>query len=229
MMPIRDINPTRTTPYVTRALVFLNVAVFILTFFRPDYPRIVAYWGFRSIYLFRWVRLETLFTSMFLHAGILHLVGNMIYLWIFGDNVEDALGHLRYLLAYLTSGVVAAVTQSIMDPISNFPMIGASGAISGVLGMYLLFYPRARIVTLVFFGYFVTTVVLPAYHYLWFWFLMQFILGSITLFSRVPSNVAYWAHIGGFVAGLVIASIVYNTVRVKSKRMEYMDFLYDYL
>ncbi len=229
MMPIRDINPTRSTPYVTRALVFLNIAIFLLTFFRPDYPKIVALWGFRPIYLYNFVRLETIFTSMFLHADLHHLIVNMIYLWIFGDNVEDALGHVKFLAAYLFSGIAAATMQSIVEPNSIFPMIGASGAISGVLGIYIVFYPRARIITLVFLGFLITTIVLPAYHYLWFWFLIQLLFGGISLISRIPSNVAYWAHIGGFIAGLAIALITYNTFNVRRKREEYYDLLYDYL
>jgi len=226
MMPIRDINPTHTTPIVTRALVAINVLVFIVTFFNPRFPQIVDTWGFRPIYLYLGMRLETLFTSMFLHADIHHIFGNMLYLWIFGDNVEDALGHEKFLVAYLGSGIVAAIIQSLFTPYSIVPMIGASGAISGVLGMYLLFYPRARIVTLLFLGYFVTTAVLPAYHYIWFWFLMQFILGSVSILNPVPAGVAYWAHIGGFVAGLIIGRMLYNSERVRMKRMEYWELLY---
>ncbi len=226
MMPIRDINPTHTTPIVTRTLVAINVLVFIATFFNPKFPQIVDTWGFKPIYLYLGVRLETLFTSMFLHADIHHIFGNMLYLWIFGDNVEDALGHEKFLIAYLTSGIVAAIVQSIFSPFSLVPMIGASGAISGVLGMYLLFYPRARIVTLLFLGYFVTTAVLPAYHYIWFWFIMQFILGSISILNPVPAGVAYWAHIGGFVAGMVIGRMLYHTERVRMKRREYWELIY---
>lgn len=226
MMPIRDINPTHTPPIVTRALVAINVLVFIATFFNPKFPRIVDNWGFKPIYLFLGIRLETLFTSMFLHADIHHIFGNMLYLWIFGDNVEDALGHGKFLIAYLISGIVAAMLQSLLTPFSSIPMIGASGAISGVLGMYLLFYPRARIVTLLFLGYFVTTAVIPAYHYIWFWFILQFLLGSITLLNPIPAGVAYWAHIGGFISGLLIGSMFYNTERVMIKRREYWEFLY---
>ena len=226
MMPIKDINPTHTTPIVTRALVLINIVVFILTFFRPDFPKIVNTWGFKPIYLVHMVRLETIFTSMFLHSDIHHIFGNMLYLWIFGDNVEDALGHIRFLLAYLASGIVGALAQSTFSPLSTIPMIGASGAISGVLGMYLVFYPRAKIITLLFLGYFITTYVLPAYHYIWFWFLMQFILGSISVLNPVPAGVAYWAHIGGFITGLLIGWMLYNTKRVQMKRREYLELLF---
>ncbi len=226
MMPIRDINPTHTRPIVTKTLVAINVIAFIITFFNPRFPQIVDTWGFKPIYLFLGVRLETLFTSMFLHADVQHIFGNMLYLWIFGDNVEDALGHGRFLATYIASGVAAAIIQSLFTPLSIVPMIGASGAISGVLGMYLVFYPRARIVTLLFLGYFITTAVLPAYHYIWFWFIMQFILGSITVLNPVPAGVAYWAHIGGFLAGMLIGRIFINSDRVRMKRREYIELLY---
>ncbi|HIE36562.1 TPA: rhomboid family intramembrane serine protease [Candidatus Geothermarchaeota archaeon] len=225
MMPIKDINPTHTKPVVTRLLVGINIIIFIVTFFNPRFTDIIDMWGFRPIYLYTGIRLETIFTSMFLHGDIHHIFGNMLYLWIFGDNVEDALGHGKYLMTYLVSGVAASAIQSIFSPISTVPMIGASGAISGILGMYLLFYPRARIVTLLFLGYFITTTVLPAFHYIWFWFIMQFILGSISILNPIPVGVAYWAHIGGFVTGLLIGAILYNTRQVRLKRMEYLEYI----
>jgi len=151
--------------------------------------------------------LHTLFTSMFLHADILHLFFNMVYLYIFGDNVEDAFGHVGYAAFYLFSGLVASAAHllSVMNDVweSSIPTIGASGAISGVLGAYIVLYPRARVLTLVIY-YFITIVPIPAFYFLGFWFLLQFLyvlLGS-------AAGVAYWAHIGGFVAGVAIALLV---------------------
>jgi membrane associated rhomboid family serine protease len=139
---------------------------------------------------------------MFLHGGWLHLGGNMLFLWIFGDNVEDSLGHARFLVFYLASGVAAAFAQGAVDPASTIPMIGASGAISGVLGAYLLLHPRATVRTLIFIFFFVTIVHVPAMIVLGVWFLMQF-LSAATAAPNEP-GVAFWAHIGGFVAGMAL-------------------------
>jgi membrane associated rhomboid family serine protease len=140
---------------------------------------------------------------MFLHGGFAHLLGNMVFLWIFGNNVEDATGHLRFVLFYLTCGVAAALSHVAAQPGSTVPMVGASGAISGVLGAYFLLYPHARIVTLVFLGFFAQTVQIPAFFFLGFWFLMQFLSGAVSIGSR-GGGVAWFAHIGGFIAGLVL-------------------------
>ncbi|HUM02896.1 MAG TPA: rhomboid family intramembrane serine protease, partial [Thermoanaerobaculia bacterium] len=152
--------------------------------------------------------LATVFTAMFLHGGFLHLGGNLLYLWIFGDNVEDALGHFRYLVFYLASGVAAAVLQTVLNPASAVPNIGASGAIAGVLGGYFVLYPRARVVTLVPLFFLFPLVEVPAAVYLLFWFVMQFWMGSADLASaaRRPDagGVAWWAHVGGFVAGALL-------------------------
>jgi hypothetical protein len=145
---------------------------------------------------------------MFLHGGFLHLGGNLLYLWIFGDNVEDALGHVRYVFFYLASGVAAAVLQTILMPSSTLPNIGASGAIAGVLGGYLVLYPRARVVTLVPLFLLFPLVEIPAGVYLLFWFVMQFWMGSANLASAgrrgESGGVAWWAHVGGFLAGLIL-------------------------
>jgi len=150
----------------------------------------------------------TLLTSQFLHGGILHLVFNMWYLWIFADNVEDRLGHMRFLLLYLGCGVAAAVTQLLITPRSSIPMVGASGAIAGVLGAYLLMFPTARIVTWVPLGFFMERIELPAALFLGFWFLIQWFQGmtSIGRFTDV-GGVAFWAHIGGFVTGVIAIAL----------------------
>jgi membrane associated rhomboid family serine protease len=149
--------------------------------------------------------LLTVFTSMFLHGGFLHLAGNMLYLWIFGDNVEDVLGHLRFAVLYLLSGAGAAVAQVVMSPDSRIPMVGASGAISGALGAYLFLFPRARILTLVIFGFFIRFVHVPAVIVLGFWIVIQVFSGLLSYGAGgEEGGVAWFAHIGGFVAGVAL-------------------------
>lgn len=212
-LPIRDINPTRSFPLVTKGLVFVNIAVFIYQILDPavtgEYAFVPAL-AFSEPY--RWV------THMFLHGGIMHILGNMIYLWVFGDNVEDYYGHLRFLFLYLFWGVAAAfahwastVAQASMikNPLLRreilmTPTVGASGAISGVLGAYLVLYPRARILTVTFFIV-ITLVEVPAWAYIGFWFLYQLFYGFIDFFALQVGGVAYFAHIGGFVAGALTA------------------------
>ncbi len=144
----------------------------------------------------------TIATSMFLHGGVLHLLGNMVFLWIFGNNVEDATGHLRFIVFYLACGAVAALTHILTHPASNVPMVGASGAISGVLGAYFLLYPRARIVTLIWLGFFAQTVQVPAFVFLGFWFLVQSLSWAVG--GGEGGGVAFGAHVGGFIAGLLL-------------------------
>ncbi len=224
MFPLKDVNPSFSYPYVTKSLIALNTAIFFLTFFRDDYPLIVETWGFKPIYLYTGVRLETLFTSMFLHGDLHHLLGNMVFLWIFGDNVEDALGHFRFLVFYLSSGVFAAFIQSIFSNDPFIVMIGASGAISGVLGIYILFFPYARILTLVFY-FFITIIEIPAYHFIWIWFVVQVINGTFSLLAPQPIGVAYWAHIGGFVFGLALGYLFRDVYRVRVKRDAYRHWI----
>jgi membrane associated rhomboid family serine protease len=148
--------------------------------------------------------LATPFTSMFMHAGLMHLVGNMLYLWIFGDNVEDRMGHVKYAVFYVLCGVGAAAAHTAIDPTSQVPTVGASGAIAGVLGAYLLAFPRAQVSTLVPLGFFITVARLPALIVLGFWFVLQFISGLGSLSMRQMGGVAWWAHIGGFVVGMAL-------------------------
>jgi membrane associated rhomboid family serine protease len=152
-------------------------------------------------------RLYTLFTSMFLHGGITHIAGNMVYLSIFGDNIEDALGRARYLFFYFLCGIAASLTHMLTTADLSVPTIGASGAISGILGAYLILYPRARILTLVFY-YWIHLIRIPAIFFLGFWFILQFISGWLTLAFEITSGVAYWAHIGGFAVGMALAPLL---------------------
>ncbi|NPA31645.1 MAG: rhomboid family intramembrane serine protease [Chloroflexi bacterium] len=214
MIPIQDTVRSRTFPLVTWSLIALNVVVF---FYEASLPpalqeRFITTWGFVPARLFGgqvlW-GLVTLFTSMFLHGGWFHLISNMWALYIFGDNVEDRMGPGRYLLFYILSGLAAALLQGALTPWSRVPMVGASGAISGVLGAYFLFYPQARVITWVpvflFFGYYID---IPAVLYLGLWFFSQFYSGLFSLAlpqGMQGGGVAWWAHIGGFLFGLLFA------------------------
>jgi membrane associated rhomboid family serine protease len=150
---------------------------------------------------------STVLTSMFMHGGWIHLLGNMWFLWIFGNNIEDAMGHARFAVFYLVCGVIAALTQVLVDPHSAVPMVGASGAISGVMGAYVLLFPRVRVHTLVWLGFFVTTVTLPAYLMLGYWFAYQLLLGTVGVLAQVEGGTAFWAHIGGFLAGMALIKL----------------------
>jgi membrane associated rhomboid family serine protease len=209
LLPIKDINKALTTPHVNRMLILVNVIVFLMMLL-SDYGLIDDNSFARDVeekfamspyYIVRGKRLFTLFTSMFLHAGWLHLIGNMLYLYIFGDNVEDVFGHMSYLVFYIICGLAASFTyiMSLESFIQTDLVVGASGAISGVLGAYLVLYPKARILTLVF----PLIVPIPAVIFIGFWFLIQWL--NVIFVSG--GMVAYWAHIGGFIAGMILALI----------------------
>ncbi len=209
MIPLKDNIPTRTVPIITVGIIVVNISIFIWEslLFPEEREQVFRYFGLipRELTVALGSRMEllpynviTIFTSMFLHGGLLHLLGNMLYLWIFGNNIEDSLGHGRFLYFYLLSGLFAALAQYLYDPMSNVPMIGASGAVSGVLGAYLVLYPTARVITLVFIFIFIKIIELPALIFLTFWFFMQFLYSNI-------EGVAWYAHIGGFLFGLVVA------------------------
>ena len=213
MIPLRDTIPSRRLPWVTRTLVAANISAFALELQRgPALEAFIFQFGVVPTHwivsspsdLLDWPQLFlALLTSQFLHGGVFHLASNMLYLWIFADNVEDRLGHGAFLLLYLGSGVAAAVTQILASPHSAVPMVGASGAIAGVLGAYLLLFPAARIVTLVPLGWFWKTIEVPAFVFLGLWFLLQWFQG-VTTIGQVAGvgGVAFWAHIGGFLAGM---------------------------
>ncbi len=202
LFPYKDENVTKTTPVVTYGIIILCVIAFVWSL--TDFEGIINGYGFVPANFV----LITLITSMFLHAGIGHLFGNLWYLWIFGDNVEDKLGKAKYVLFYIASGIAATMAQYATDPISVIPTIGASGAISGVLGAYLVFYPKVRVKVI---GPMYSTFEIPAVAMIGFWFVMQFIFGTMSLFGAT-SSIAFWAHIGGFIFGAA-AAYAYKSIK----------------
>ncbi|MFQ5894875.1 MAG: rhomboid family intramembrane serine protease [Nitrospinota bacterium] len=210
MIPLKDDNPTERFPVVTVTLIALNVLIFLYQLgLGQDQPHFVYQFGAIPSLVVAYpaalpVQLTTL-TSMFLHGGILHVGGNMLYLWIFGNNIEDTLGRGRFLSYYLLCGLVAAWAHILVNPASQVPVIGASGAVSGVLGAYLILFPKARVLTLVTLGYFWRVVHLPAVVVLGFWIVVQLINGSLSI--GVESGVAWFAHVGGFAAGLLLLPV----------------------
>ncbi len=210
MFPIRDSLPSRRRPWITYGIIALNVLVYLYELMLGPYlNRFIWSFGFVPARFFAIGDWETVFTSMFMHGGFLHIAGNMLYLWVFGDNVEDVLGRLYYPIFYLATGVAAVFAHALFFPDSRIPLVGASGAISGVLGAYLLFFPRNRITTLVFWGWFFDFIEVPALVYLLFWFVLQMINGALSAVAAGGAGVAYFAHAGGFVAGLILALPVY--------------------
>ena len=204
MIPLRDVIPSRTTPYVTIGLIVVNVLVFLyeITLGDPYREEFILYFGLVPA-AFSWVAVVT---SMFLHGGLLHVGGNMLFLWIFGDNVEDRMGHGRFVVFYLLCGAAAALAQTAMNPDSVVPMVGASGAVAGVMGAYFVLYPHSRIVTLVPLFVFFHVMEVPALVFLGLWFVLQFIsgVGSIAAATggEPAGGIAFWAHVAGFVAGV---------------------------
>jgi membrane associated rhomboid family serine protease len=219
LIPLRDTIPTRSVPLVNSVLIAACVGVFAVQVLSGGGGEaLVRAFGFVPARLFHPGELGPgsltlgaigLFSSMFLHGGFLHLAGNMLFLWIFGDNVEDALGHGRYLLFYVGSGLLASLLQGLFATSSLVPMVGASGAIAGVLGAYFVLYPHARVVTLVPLFFLFPLVEVPAFVFLLLWFLLQFWQGSAVLVTSgragaAGGGVAWWAHVGGFVAGIAL-------------------------
>ncbi len=206
MFPIRDHNPSGGRPFVTLLLIAVNVAVFLAYWLGlPSewaVQRFLFDWGLVPQVVTSGRRIETLVTSMFLHGGWMHLIGNMWFLWLFGDNMEDQLGHLRFAGFYLLAGLAAAALQIAADPGSGLPMVGASGAIAGVMGGYLLLFPKARVDVLFIFLIFFRVFPIPAWIVLGFWFGAQLVSGAVT--PSDAGGVAYWAHAGGFLGGLVL-------------------------
>ena len=213
LLPLKDDNPTSSFPFVTIGLILANALVFYhqITLDFTESQRFISQWGAIPYQITHGEVFHdapsiplplTLFSSMFLHGGFLHLFGNMLYLWIFGNNIEDALGHFRFFLFYLVCGLLAAAVQIFSGPDMTVPMIGASGAIAGILGAYLLLFPRARVLTLLFVIIFVKLIRIPAIIILGFWFIIQ-LLGAGT----AATNVAFFAHIGGFISGLILVKV----------------------
>ena len=230
MIPLADENPTRSKPYIVYMLLILNVFVYLVDALGRQGP-IGGLWSYSMIpkavvtneptqHIVRMVvgntlqqykiihqgldpQWLTIFTSMFMHASLMHIGGNMLYLWIFGNNIEDVLGHFKFLVFYLACGFLAAVAHILSDVNSVIPTVGASGAIAGILGAYILLFPGARVRTMIIFGWFIDFVALPASLVLGVWFLIQ-LTGLAGTGGQIGGGVAYWAHVGGFVAGLVI-------------------------
>jgi membrane associated rhomboid family serine protease len=225
VIPLRDVIPSRTTPYVTISLVAINVLVFLYQFaLGPAVNQFVLAFGLVPAY-FSWVNVVT---SMFLHGGFLHVAGNMLYLWIFGDNVEDRMGHGRFLAFYLLCGTAAALGQTLTVPDSMVPMVGASGAVAGVMGAYFVLYPHSRIVTLLPIFIFIQIIEVPAIFFLGVWFLMQLLsgVGSIAMATggEPAGGIAFWAHVSGFAAG-ILGVFVFR--RPQRQRVEWWNDLDD--
>lgn len=232
MIPIRDENRSDTIPHITRILIVINVIAFIPIFYVTFFPQNQTMFLF-ALSLFKdftmvpadiiqGINLHTLLTSMFLHADIFHIGGNLLFLYIFGDNVEDAFGHVRYLLFYLGCGLVADLAH-ILSLASSYelaiPTLGASGAISGVLGAYIVMYPKAKIQTLILIR-FIWIIPIPAAVFLGLWFLLQLLYTSL----NIAGGVAYWAHIGGFIVGMMMVLVSKRTrSKVKQRRLYTQD------
>ncbi|MBA2381462.1 MAG: rhomboid family intramembrane serine protease [Chloroflexi bacterium] len=225
MIPLRDANPTRRRPVVTIALIAICVAVFAYELVVQSsagdagLERLVRQYGLIPGELTAALggggqdalggQLLSVFSSMFMHGGWIHLIGNMLYLWIFGNNIEDRLGRLGFLVFYLLGGIAAAVSQVLVGPTSEVPVIGASGAIAAVLGAYLVLYPRARVLSLVFLGFFYQLLHVPAVIVLGLWFVLQLIDGVASLgVTSSNGGVALFEHIGGFIAGVVVGALI---------------------
>ena len=226
MFPYRDDNPTVLTPYITVAFIAANAVVWLLVQglgTEPALTRSVCTLGLIPGELLQLAGIGTRvpmgpgaecvlgdtptwytpLTSMFLHGGWLHLIGNMWFLWVFGNNVEDSMGHIRFVLFYVLCGLAAAAAQIVVNPNSVIPMVGASGAISGVMGAYIVLYPKVRVHMLIFLGIFITTIAVPAWMMLGYWFLLQ-ILSGLPMLAKETGGTAFWAHAGGFVAGMLL-------------------------
>lgn len=233
MLPIRDDNPTEIFPLFTLLILGACVGVWILVQGAGvseaalvgsvcELGAIPAEITGRGAVMgpcrFGGLTWGTLLTSMFLHGSWMHLIGNMWFLWIFGNNIEDSMGRLRFLVFYLLTGLAAAATHLVSDPGSEIPVVGASGAISGIMGAYLVLYPHARVVTLVPLGFFLHMMRIPAWVMLGYWFLIQALSAAATPAQVGGGGVAFWAHVGGFVAGLVLVKLFDRPDLVRAKR-----------
>ena len=229
MIPLKDDNPTSGKPLVTYFLIGICVVLFLAQFGSESYKTGQLFYSYGLIPsvlmghdqlpsdLYKVPASITIFSSMFLHGGFMHLAGNMLYMWIFADNIEDNLGPTKFLIFYLISGVGAAMAQVLMDTHSQIPMVGASGAIGGVLGAYLINHPQARVLVLIPFGFFSQLIKIRAIYVLGFWFVLQFINSSMT--SSNGGGVAYAAHIGGFVSGMILILFL-NKKRISKSKIK---------
>jgi rhomboid family protein len=209
LIPYKDDNPTSSFPFVTIGLIALNIAAYIWQIGSPKGGQEIAFsygaipYNLLTFHMSQPLHpVMTIFTSMFLHGGLFHLGGNMLYLWIFGNNIEDRMGPLRFLVFYLLSGVIAAYAHAFVEPASRIPMIGASGAVSGVLGAYFLLFPHARVNTIIFLGFFWQIARVPALIVIGFWAIIQIVNGVVAKGLMSQGGIAWFAHIGGFLFGL---------------------------
>jgi hypothetical protein len=212
MIPIRDDNPTHSVPIITYLLIALNIIFFIFqTMLGSSNEQFIYQYALIPAEVTTTLSLGSMFnifTSMFMHAGFVHLGGNMLYLWIFGDNVEDRLGKGRYLFFYILGGTIASLAHIITNPGSQIPTVGASGAIAAVLGAYLVLFPKQKVLTLIPLGFWLRMTMLPASIVLGVWFLFQFFQGVLSLGGPDIGGVAFWAHIGGFVSGVLLGLLL---------------------
>jgi len=221
MIPLKDDNPTSGRPIVTYFIIGLCILIFLLQLSSQSYKTGQLFYSYglipsvlmnknqlpMDLYIIpSWI---TIFTSMFMHGGFMHLIGNMLYMWIFADNIEDDLGYIKFLVFYLLAGIGAGMTQVLIDTNSQVPMVGASGAIGGILGAYLVNYPNAKVLVLIPFGFFSQLIKIKALYVLGFWFILQFISSG--------GGVAYAAHIGGFISGIILILFFNKTIRKKNK------------
>ena len=227
MIPLKDDNPTSSRPVVTYFLIGICVVIFLMQLGSQSYktgqlfysygliPSVLMGYDQLPMDLYAVPAYLTIFTSMFMHGGFMHLIGNMLYMWIFADNIEDSLGPKKFIIFYLLSGIGAATAQILMDTHSQVPMVGASGAIGGVLGAYLINHPNARVLVLIPFGFFSQLIKIKALYVLGFWFVLQFI--NSAMMPSQGGGVAYAAHIGGFVSGIVLILFFNKRTKIKNK------------
>jgi membrane associated rhomboid family serine protease len=240
MFPLRDENPTELVPFVTFLIILVNVGVWLFVqgagagplFLQSlcEYgtipgevtgaiaPGTELVLGPGASCRTGGLGIGSLLTSMFMHGGWMHLIGNMWFLWVFGNNIEDSMGHVRYAIFYLLTGVLAAAAHILTDPAGAIPTVGASGAISGVMGAYIVLYPRVRVQTLIFLVLYIRVLPLPAWVLLAYWFFLQVAGGSVALGASGGGGVAFWAHVGGFVAGVVLVKLFEKRKLVAAKR-----------
>ncbi len=227
MIPLKDDNPTSSKPIITYCLIIICIFVFLIELASPSYRTGEFFYSYGLIPSVLLGKLKltpsmyvipaylTIITSMFVHGGFMHLIGNMLYMWIFADNIEDSLGKVKFLIFYILCGIGAAMAQVFTDTNSQIPMVGASGAIGGVLGAYLVNYPKAKILVLIPFGFFSQIIKIKALYVLFFWFILQFINSALT--NSNGGGVAYAAHIGGFISGVILILFLNKKNKNKSK------------
>ena len=227
MIPLKDDNPTSSKPIITYCLIIICILVFLIELASPSYRTGEFFYSYGLIPSVLLGKLKltpsmyvipaylTIITSMFVHGGFMHLIGNMLYMWIFADNIEDSLGKVKFLIFYILCGIGAAMAQVFTDTNSQIPMVGASGAIGGVLGAYLVNYPKAKILVLIPFGFFSQIIKIKALYVLFFWFILQFVNSVLT--NSNGGGVAYAAHIGGFISGVILILFFNKKNKNKSK------------